>query len=249
MTKSRYLLIMTLCIAVMMGVMPTPSSATNTPWIDSQISIVSAWKNESDGYVYVTYDLLQDLNTSQQPYLKIGYEWPTDYRGAYPNKYKTSPYTKTGRYTIQIASPENAVSKLAIVTNYGDYTYNEKKVWRTVLNAPTGIKTDFHEVTSTDINASKVVMWAPALALEFSPATKYTKAIGRTYLAWSLTSDYLSSQSGAFPSLQIGQYYRTDTSYLNTGIKVRTRVWNSYTAYSRGDLPLYDGTHTHPIPQ
>ncbi|MED4226994.1 hypothetical protein [Neobacillus cucumis] len=211
---------------------------SSTPMIDSLISITS-YKRLSSGDISVTYKINKKFSTNE--YIQIGYEWPSEYRNSLPTYY-ASASRSAGTYTITIPKPSAYVGRLSMKIKYGagGGRYTESKRFGSVFHAPGGSSVKYHTVTRAEVYGDFFVYYAvPGVYFNFSPAGKFVKVLGTTYLGWSLWDNFSTrtSLSQSFPHPVEGQYYRITNYYSGYRLYTKTEVWSSRDAYSKGVTP------------
>lgn len=214
------------------------TTTSSTPKINELISIISYSRN-SNGEIAITYKIKKSYSTNE--YITIGYNWPTEYRGALPNYYKTASRS-SGTYTLIIPRPSAYVGNLILKIKYGagGGRYSESKTFGHVFHAPSGKKVTYHTVTKAEQAGDFFTYYAvPGAFFQFSPAGKYVKIISTTYLGWSLYDNWTArtDYSSGFPHPAEGQYYRITNWYNNFNLYTKTEVWDSKEEYKKGVTP------------
>lgn len=114
------------------------------------------------------------------------------------------------------------------------------------LDAPSGKKTSYHTVTTSDVVGSIILstIGGFTLSLYFKKAKYVLAPLAQQACAKFLdTADSLNISLG-IPSPQVGQYYKVVTYYKNYKAYIETTVWYNKNAYDVGADPIYEGTET-----
>lgn len=208
-------------------------------------------KIDSQGNVSVNYTILKDITPalSNAFQSKIVASWPYAYRNSLPAKSVSILNTKAGTYTANLGNINsyNAVGWMNIKIQIMVGQFFEYIECGQVFYRPNSdITTEYHEVTTAEAVGSFVLRTAPGITITFSPSTTLVKVVGAATTLLGISSDLMATLniSNSCPTISVGNYLMISTWYTADGeLKGRVKVWKDKSRYTRGDLPMYDGTY------
>lgn len=219
---------------------PTSKVEASSAVIDSYITVNSVTKNSS-GTITVRYSVKKAIPTAVN--ICIGYNWPSSYRLSASNNYCSATSKSVGSYiktipkpTINIIGTQNVVAKIT-------GRYLETKSLGSVFNYPSTRSKVNHTVTTADAVAEYMIVGGLGVGLKYMKNNSIGILTKAAYLGFTTYYGFTGiGVISGFPPRVKGQYYEVETWYNSNGLNVKTTIWSSKTASSRGDLPIYSGT-------
>ncbi|POZ55157.1 hypothetical protein LYSIN_03454 [Lysinibacillus sphaericus] len=212
----------------------------STPLVDSYISVSNIVKDYSDGTVRVYYHV--KIRNAGNTGVCIGYEWPSQYRLS--DSTCVTVANTVGFHTLTIPRPRiNIIGTQYVVAKFNK-RYSESKSLGTFYNYPSGqVVTEYYTVSRANALAEYFVIGGLGVGVKFLKnntigfITKTLYAGFTTYYAFTS----IGVVSG-FPPKAVGQYYKVETWYSESGLHVKTTIWNNKEAFDRNLTPIYSGT-------
>lgn len=205
--------------------------------ISSYVTVTSVTKSGTT--TTVNYKIIATVPSGAS--INLGYEFPAVTRTAgksilISGKAKGS-YSET--FTIPALMCQHRVFSKLTARNY-----SETKVWA-LYNFSTAKSVDYHTITAAEVAGYwTVYVVAPYLIVKINPASKILQIAGKVASIGNTSVAVASSfnLNVGVPTPVKGQYYRTETWYIDNQIYCRVTVWQNKAAFDNGSSPLYIGT-------
>ena len=220
------------------------SSPTTSAAIDNYISFVSATVTTSH-VLTIVVNVKANIPTSSYFNFTVGYEYPSSYRteGSYVNM----SGRQKGLHTITI-NTKGFVGRITVYADIVARNYTEHKHFKTLFDRPYTSNVVFHTITEEDVRNAGISNIIVAGVLTFIPGGKLTGIYAvlykvTSYLSFTATLDIMT------PSLAVGQYYKTTTTYTdNAECKINIQVYSSEDSYNAGRAPIHTSNATIFLP-
>lgn len=246
-----------LCMTLFISTTSMRCAASSSTFGIGDVSILSSYR--SGNYLVVSYRLSQDFDWPSSGLASGSLTVSADYVGAAALGLARSGQSPTitsrnashsaGTHThyLYVGNSKIIGSVKPVITftvKGGTQSHSASINGNSILLAPTGVVTDSRTITKYEAIGVDLVKWvAPGLAITLAKETALIKVVSLAYMGWTFADAFSSSLNlSVTPEPITGQYWVTKHWYTSTGqLKQQITVWNSYSAYRQGDLPLYKG--------
>lgn len=225
------------------GLLKAPTTG-NTTLIDNYISIVSASVTTSHVLTLVV-NVKGDIPVTSYFNFKLGYEYPSACRtdGTMLNM----SGRKKGTHTITI-NTKGLVSGIYVSADLIARDYKEHKHFKTLFDKPYSSKVTYKEITQADVTANQLTI-ATGGAILYLASNYATGGLSQAIIKVLSGLSVVAAFDTRTPSLAVGQYYKTTTTYTSDfKCKVNVQIYASKASYNTGASPIFTTNSTVTLP-